>query len=193
MFYPNTPQFVEFGVGPAAPAGWHGVDVPDGDAYPFLQAPVGSEYLYVVANTHVAKYVKVKNDGADSDWVIVAGVITETVLFSDFTDGGSAAGTVSLSTAVPAGAFVTRAYLLDVVKFDGNTSAVVTIGDGTDVDRYNTGTPNVFADAVALDMGAPSGVQIHALAKTPVVTVTGGSDFTAVSAGAMTVRIFYTK
>lgn len=193
MFFPNTPQFVEFGVGPAAPAGWFGVDVPDGDAAPFINAPIGSEYLYVVGETHVARYVKVKNDGADNDWCVVAGVISETVTIADFTDGGAAVGTVSLSTAIPAGAFVTRAYLLNVVKFDGNTSAVVTIGDGTDVDRYNTGTPNVFADAAILNLGAVSGTAEHATAKTPVVTVTGASDFTAITAGSMTVRIFYTK
>lgn len=193
MFYPNTPQFVEFGVGPAAPAGWFGVDVPDGDAYPFLQAPIGSEYWHVVGETHVAKYVKVKNDGANNDWCIVSGVISETVTFADFTDGGAASGTVSLSTAIPAGAFVTRAYLLDVTGFTGNTSAVATLGDGTDVDRYGTGTPNVFATAAAIDMAAPSGVQIHTAAKTPVLTVTGGSDFGAITAGQATVRIFYTK
>lgn len=193
MFYPNTPQFVEFGVGPAAPAGWHGVDVPDGDAYPFLQAPIGSEYWYVVGETHVAKYVKVKNDGADNDWCVVAGVISETVTIADFTDGGAAVGTVALSTQIPAGAFVTRAYLLDVTGFTGNTSAVITVGDGTDVDRYNTGTPNVFATAAAIDLAAPSGVQIHTTAKTVTLTVTSASDFTSVTAGQLTIRIFYTK
>ena len=193
MFFPNTPQFVEFGIGPAAPAGWFGVDVPDGDAAPFVNAPLGSTYLYVVANTHVAQYVKCKADGRDDDWVIVGGIITETVTRAQFTDGGAAAGTKNLSTQIPAGAFVTRAYLLDVTGFTGNTSAVITIGDGTDVDRYNTGTPSVFATATAINLGAPSGEQIHTAAKTVTVTVTGGSDFTAIAAGQMTVRIFYTK
>ena len=194
MFIPNTPQFVEFGIGPSAPAGWFGVDVPDGDAYPWLQAPVGAEYWYIAANTHVARYLKVKNDGVDNDWCVVAGVISETVAVGDFTDGGGAAGTVALSTALPAGAFVTRAYLLDVTGFTGNTSAVAILGDGTDADRYGSATPtNVFASAAAIDLGAPSGVQIHAAAKTPTLTVTGNSDFGAVTAGQATVRIFYTK
>ena len=193
MFYPNTPQLVEFGVGPAAPAGWFGVDAPDGDGYPFLQAPVGSEYWYVVDSTHVAKYIKVKNDGRDDDWCIVSGVISERVVLADFTDGGAAAGTVALATQIPAGAFVTRAYLLNVTGFAGNTSATAALGDGTDVDRYGAASlPSVFADAVAVDMGALSGTAIHTAAKTPTLTVTGGSDFGAVSAGAATVRIFYT-
>lgn len=192
MFYPPNPRFAEFGVGPAAPAGWFGVDAPDGDAQPFSQAPVGSEYYYVVASTHVAKYVKVKNDGRDDDWCVVAGVISERVARADFTDGGGAAGTVALSTQIPAGAFVTRAYLLDVTGFAGNVSAVLTLGDGTDADRYGTGTPSVFASAAAVDLGAPSGVQIHTAAKTPTVTVTGSADFTAITVGAATVRILYT-
>lgn len=194
MNYPNNPLFVEYGVGPSAPAGWYGVDVPDGDAVPFLQAPVGSEYLYVVDGTHVAKYVKVKADGRDDDWCVVAGVISERVELADFTDGGAAAGMVALATQIPAGAFVTRAYLLNVTGFAGNTSAVATLGDGTDTDRYGAASgPSVFATVAAADLGAPSGVQIHTAAKTPTLTVTAAADFTAVSAGAATVRIFYTQ
>lgn len=193
MFYPNTPQFVQPGVGVASPAGWCGPDVPDGDAAPWITAPVGSEYIYVVEDTHIAKYVKVKDDSADNDWAIVSGVISETVAVADFTDGGSTAGTVVLASQIPAGAFVTRAYLLDVTGFTGNVSATITVGDGTDVDRYNTGTPSVFTTAAAIDLGAPSGVQIHTTAKSVTLTVTSNSDFTAVTAGALTIRIFYTK
>lgn len=193
MFYPNTPQFVQPGVGVASPAGWCGPDVPDGDAAPWITAPVGSEYLYVVEDTHIAKYVKVKDDSADNDWAIVSGVISETVALADFTDGGAAVGTVVLASAIPVGAFVTRAYLLDVTGFAGDTSAVITVGDGTDPDRYNTGTPSVFTTATAIDLGAPSGTQIHAAAKSVTLTVTSAADWGSVTAGALTIRIFYTK
>lgn len=118
-------------------------------------------------------------------------VIQETVALADFTDGGSTAGTVELSTDIPVGAVVTRTLITDVTGFAGDTSAVVTIGDGTDVDRYNTGTPSVFATAANVDAGAVSGTIYHSAAKTPKITVTSATDFGAVTAGEMTVTIFY--
>lgn len=191
MFYPTTPQFVQPGVGAASPAGWYGTDVPDGDASPWVNAPVGSEYIYVVADTHSRKYVKVKADGRDDDWAVTLGVISETVTRSQFTDGGSTSGTKALATQIPAGALVVRAYLQNVIGFTGNTSAVIIVGDGSDTDRYNTGTPNVFATAAAIDLGAPSGTAVHVTAATVTLTITSATDFTNVSAGQLTIRIFY--
>lgn len=109
----------------------------------------------------------------------------------DFTDGGSAAGTLALDETLPIGAWVLRSVLRNVTGFTGNTSAVMVVGDGTDVDRYNTGTPSVFTTANAIDLGAPSGTQIHTAAATVTVTVTGGSDFTAITAGTATISIYF--
>lgn len=186
-----TPSFDESGVGPAAPSVWYGTETPDGDRNPWARAPVGSEYIYVVADTHARKYVKVKADGRDDDWTVLLGVISQTVTRAQFTDGGSTSGTKALATQIPAGAFVVRAYLQNVTGFTGDTSAVLIVGDGSDTDRYNTGTPSVFTTAAAIDLGAPSGAQIHTAATTVTLTVTGNSDFTAISAGQLTVRIFY--
>lgn len=193
MYYPNVPQLVEYGVGAAAPAGWFGPDAPDGDATPFVQAPIGSRYIHVASAYHVAEYVKAVNNGRDDDWVVLSGCITERITRAQFTDGGAAIGTKALATQIPIGATVSRCYLLDVTGFSGNTSAVMIIGDGTDTDRYMTGTPDVFTTAAAIDLGAVSGVACHVAAKTVTVTVTSAADFTAVTAGAATVRIFYTK
>lgn len=116
----------------------------------------------------------------------------ETVAYSAFTDGGSTAGTYNLKTSIPAGAVFARTLVTGVTGFAGDTSAVLTVGDGTDVDRYNTGTPSVFATAAAgADVGAPSGTLFHSVAKTPKLTITSGSDFGAVSAGALTVTLFW--
>ena len=75
----------------------------------------------------------------------------------------------------------------------GQTGVVgtLTVGDGTTADRYNTSTINIFATAVALDGGAVSGTAVHAAAKSPVLTATSGSDWGAVTAGALTLKIFY--
>jgi len=115
----------------------------------------------------------------------------ETVSFDDFTDGGSTSGTLALGTTIPKGAVFLNSLIDNVVGFIGDTSAVITIGDGTDVDRYNTGTPSVFATADAVSAGAASGTAFHSAAKTPTLTVTSASDFTSISAGSATITLFY--
>jgi len=119
--------------------------------------------------------------------------LSETVLYSAFTDGGAAVGTYDLTSgAVPIGATFLYAAVTAVVGFAGDTSAVLTIGDGTDADRYNTGTPSVFATAAnGVSVGAPSGVLYHDAAKTIKLTVTTAADFTSVSAGSITIEYFY--
>ena len=118
-------------------------------------------------------------------------LITQTFTYDEFTDGGSTSGTLELSSDIPVGAVVMQTLIDDVTGFAGDTSAVMTIGDGTDADRYNTGTPNVFTTADAISAGAVSGTAFHATAATPTITVTSAADFSSVSAGQATVTIFY--
>ena len=96
-----------------------------------------------------------------------------------------------MKQTIPAGAWVLRTILQDITGFTGDTTAALIVGDGTDTDRYNTSTLNVFTTAVAIDGAAPSGTQIHTAAKTPVITITSSADFTNVAAGQVTVKIFY--
>lgn len=119
--------------------------------------------------------------------------ITETVAYDDFTDGGAAVGTYDLTAGtIPAGATFLYAAVTAVTGFAGDTSAVMTIGDGTDVDRYNTSTINVFATAAnGISAGDPSGTRYHTAAATVTLTVTTASDFTSVSAGSVTVELYY--
>lgn len=117
--------------------------------------------------------------------------VEERVTRSQFTDGGSTAGTYTMKVQIPVGAEVVKTLITNVTGFIGDTSAVVIVGDGSDTDRYNTGTPSVFATAAMVAMGAPSGTLVHTAAIKPVLTVTSASDFTAVTAGAMTIRIIY--
>lgn len=106
----------------------------------------------------------------------------QTVSVSEFTDGGGASGTLDLGVTIPAGAVYAQSLITEVVGFAGDTSAVIAIGDGTDVDRYSTGTPSVFATSLAgADAGAPSGTNFHSAPKTPRITITGGTDFTAIA------------
>jgi len=124
-----------------------------------------------------------------------AGVVvkkSETVAYTQFTDGGAAIGTFATGISIPAGATVLYSAVTAVTGFAGDTSAVLTLGDGTDVDRYNTGTLNVFATAAnGVAAGAPSGVVYHTGAKTLTLTVTSAADWGAVNAGSVTVSIYY--
>lgn len=186
----NQPQPFESGLQGAAPQQWYGPDAPDGDRGPWVNAPVGSTYWKKTA-TQVTEYVKEKADGADNDWSVRWGEIRQTVTRAQFTDGGSTAGTFDLTETLPVGAWVLRTLLRNVTGFTGDTSAVITVGDGTDVDRYNTGTPSVFTTANAIDLAAPSGTQIHTAAATVKLTVTSAADFTNVAAGQLTISIYY--
>lgn len=118
--------------------------------------------------------------------------IYQTVSYDDFTDGGSTTGTFTLTEGtIPVGAYVDFAIVKDVTGFAGDTSATLQIGDGSDVDRYSTGTPSVFSTADAINVGVPSGIKHHTAAKSVVLTVTSGADFTSVSAGQLTVAVHY--
>jgi hypothetical protein len=119
------------------------------------------------------------------------GKISQTVLKSTFTDGGSTSGTKALTDQIPAGAIFLYSEVIVNVAFSGDTTAVLVIGDGSDVDRYNTGTPSIFTTG-AKEMGLPSGAKYHASAQTVTLTVTSATDFTAVNAaGSITVNLYY--
>ncbi len=109
---------------------------------------------------------------------------------SQFTDGGSTAGTYQVQFELPVGFYVERSQLLDVTGFAGDTSATITVGDGSDVDRYNTGTPSVFATISRLDLGVASGTRFIATANRPTITITSNADFTNVTPGTLTLRVY---
>lgn len=112
------------------------------------------------------------------------------ILFSQFTDGGSAAGTYTCGFTLPVNFNISRVILTNVVGFTGDTTAVITVGDGSDVDRLNAGTPSVFTTVAALNLGVPSGVAAIVTEFRPVLTVTGGADFTSVVAGRLDIQIY---
>jgi hypothetical protein len=189
---PNYPDLWESAIDGSAPTIWFGNEVPDGDAKPFTLAPVGSTYIQ--NETTPTHYVKTTDAGRDSDWSTVMGVLAQRVVIGDFTDGGGVTGTLVLDGVIPVGALVTRVVVSDVTGFTGDTSAVLMVGDGTDDDRYNAAADiDVFTTVAALDGGIPQGTQVHTTAKSVTLTVTSAANFTAVAAGAMTVKVFYVK
>ncbi len=118
--------------------------------------------------------------------------ISATIGYASFTDGGAAVGTYSLTEVIPAGSLYLGTAVTAVTGFAGDTSAVMTIGDGTDVDRYNTSTVNVFATAAnGIASGIPSGLLYHAAQVTPKITITSAADWTSVNAGSVSIEMYY--
>lgn len=112
------------------------------------------------------------------------------ILYSDFTDGGATVGTYTCKFTIPAGFNILRATVTNVTGFTNDTSAVITVGDGSDVDRLNAGTPSVFTTISGLDLGVPSGTVVVATAFKPVLTVTTAADFTSVNAGQLDIQVY---
>lgn len=171
----------------------HGTVAVDGDGKFFKDLPVGSAYWRRVTANHVQQYVKTKDDNVDDDWMLAAGLICQRVTFSQFTDGGGASGTKDLNATIPAGAWFERAQISRLTGFTGDTSATIIIGvTGGDTDRYMTGTPSVFTTATqGVDVGAPSGTVWHTAAAVPTLLIASATDWGLVTAGAVTVKMFY--
>lgn len=116
--------------------------------------------------------------------------IREQVLKSAFTDGGGTSGTYNLTVQLPAGFFVEFTKVTVDSAWSGDTTAVLIVGDGSDTDRYNTGTPSILTTGLK-DMGVPSGQRMHTAAATVTLTVTGTADFTNIlGTGQVTIEIY---
>jgi hypothetical protein len=188
----NRADSYQSGIEGAGPAEWFSNVALDGTAGQAVSAPVGSKRHKGNITHKRMKAAHATLSNRTDDWVQGLHCITQTVLFSQFTDGGSTAGTFVLTETIPINAFVIQTTLINLTGFTGDTSAVIVVGDGSDVDRYNTGTPSVFTTVAGLAMGVPSGVKDHLTAgATVTITVTSAADFTAVVAGQFTIRIYY--
>lgn len=168
---------------------FHGTTAPDGDAAPWKDATVGTTYIQRGTNITVT-YIKVKDNNDDADWV-GRGCLYQVCALADFTDGGAAVGTLTLTADIPAGARYDYTDIRNVTGFAGDTSAALTVGDGTDVDRYNTSTIDVFSDVALIAAGAASGTLDHATAVSPVLTITTAADWGSVTAGALTILMHF--
>jgi hypothetical protein len=191
----NAPEYYESGISGPNPSDWFGTGAIDGDAGDFARSAPGFSYVRRDLTNNLAQLPLTKTHASlrDSDWSGLQ-VVAERVTVAQFTDGGSTTGTYALKTQIPIGAWVLQTLVEEVTGFAGNVSATLTVGDGSDVDRYNTGTPSVFTTANMVEMGVPSGTKVHTAAATVTLTVTASTDFTLLvtnAAGALTIKIFY--
>jgi PKD repeat protein len=122
--------------------------------------------------------------------------VCQRVKVTDFTDGLSTSGTLTLKKTIPAGSFVIGSKVKVETAFIGDTSAHLAIGDGSDADTYSGNTyHSVFTAADNLVKAAfittDCGIVALGSAGNIVLTLTSGSDFTNVTAGQMFVEVFY--
>lgn len=121
---------------------------------------------------------------------ILTRVLQETHLATEFAADETTAS-LTMDGTIPAGAYLLMAKVVVDEGFAEDVSATLSVGDGTDVDRY--GTADVFAtETGGVVMNSP-GDFYHATAVQPVLaieTATAASLIVA-GAGSVTVAIYY--
>jgi len=127
--------------------------------------------------------------------------ICEWVEYSDFTDGGTTAGTLDLTETIPAGSFVLGSKVTVKTGFTGgtNTTAVLDIGDGSDDDLFSYTTHNIYTAASNLVEGCDSaaagntgtGIVPLSAETTLTLTATVSADWTTIEAGKALIEVFY--
>ncbi len=123
----------------------------------------------------------------------IRSVVSQTLAIASFTDNTNTTGYIDFTKALPVGAMVLGWKATVTTAFTGNTSAVMQVGIAGDLDKFsaNTAQSCFTAGTVGSLALAADAVTGFSSALTPRVTVTGGSDFTAITAGAMTVEVFF--
>jgi hypothetical protein len=122
--------------------------------------------------------------------------VSQIVNFDDITDDGGADGTLNLDKQIPAGSFVIGSKVTVKTGFAGDTTAVLSIGTAGDANEYSGNTTHNILAAVrnsvrSAFIGADAGAVAESAAIDVKITVTGGADFTAITAGRMLVEVFY--
>jgi hypothetical protein len=133
--------------------------------------------------------------------------ISQKVKYTDFVDGASTAGTMTLHTKLPAYCFPLGTKIQVITGFTGDSSCVLTVGTSTTTLAAGV----VDADILTMDTNksiytsAKTYMQYATFTDTETVqdddqtvasnyillTATSGSDWTAVTAGEMIVTVYF--
>lgn len=119
--------------------------------------------------------------------------IVDVIAFGDFTDNTNTTGYIDLTPTIPAGSLIYGWEIVTVTGFTGDTTAVAMLGISGDTDAFSEVTTGSVAAAGTIGSNAPAtGANAYRAAATTVrVTVTGGADFTSISAGSAVVIVYY--
>lgn len=117
--------------------------------------------------------------------------VTQTISIADFTDGTGTSGYLDLSTQVPAGSLVLGWKFIATTGFSGDTTAVMTVGISGATTSFSADTTNSVVEAGTVVSAAVVATAACDSATTVRVTVTGGSDFGKITAGAGRIIVWY--
>lgn len=111
--------------------------------------------------------------------------LTESIVASAMTDGGSTSGHKDFANTIPAGSHILGWRAVVSTAFTGDTSATIMVGVSGDTDRFSADTSqSVFATGTVGSASlAADALDTMATAITPRVTITSATDFTNVAAG----------
>lgn len=117
--------------------------------------------------------------------------VSQTVEYDDFTDNEDTTGSLTMTNSLPEGAFVIGTKVTVTTGFTGDTSATLKVGKSDGEDEFSDGTTiNVYTADVVGD-SAEDPLEYLAADTSVYLQITSGSDFTSVTAGKMTVEVFY--
>jgi hypothetical protein len=152
-----------------------------------VEQTVGDTFLwrYSIENEALRAYARSGNAQVRS--------IAQVVDHSEFADGGGASGTITLDEQLPANALVVAWTAVVSEGFAGDTTAVAKVGTTGDDDRFSAQTTGSVLNTGTVGSGplAADVLDGVAAAQNLVVTVTGGADWGNITAGTMTVTVFY--
>ncbi|RLI68366.1 MAG: hypothetical protein DRP02_12705 [Candidatus Gerdarchaeota archaeon] len=121
-------------------------------------------------------------------------VIEQTIAFSDWADGGSAAGTVSLTPKLPVGALVIGWRAQTTTAFDADTSATLLVGVSGDTDRFSASAgQDIDTVGYYVDLASATGGDGANAEQTILLTLTEDSEWGDMSAGVVKIKIFYIR
>ena len=120
----------------------------------------------------------------------VKAIVSQSLVFSGFTDGGSTSGYIDIATQIPAGSIVIGWKAVPSIGFTGDTTATIQVGVSGTVDKYSVVTTGSVAGTTQVGSSVKAGNVFEPAAVTARVTVTGTADFTSISAGTMVVTLY---
>jgi len=118
-------------------------------------------------------------------------LVSRTLDYASFTDNGDASGYIDFIGSIPAGSIIVGWKAVVASGFAGDTSAVLEVGIAGDTDAYSADTSQSVFDAETVGSAGREASAFVGSSVSPRVSVTGGSDFGNISAGSMTLSIYY--
>lgn len=133
--------------------------------------------------------VEVKKDFNRRPGVQVA---SKSFVVGDMTNNaGTATGYIDMDP-LPANALILGWKQVTTVGFTGDTTAVTMLGISGDTDAFSSVTTGSCLAAGTVGSQSKDGVSsFRTAATTPRITITGGADFTNITAGTATMYVYY--